>query len=195
MGVLEDKLSKINRTEPKGDLLNNSSDMFKLSKFFAEFSANEVSYKFKSFDINNNEDLMKSSKEDIYDTIPEESNIQKLRGWPKGYVSGENWNKVINLHSKVAQITKDIVSCECLIDKENQIFEVRNFTKEMFSHLDNLFEGKLILVSIKTKPGSSRIDIHNGDGLVDENLFNLEDEWKDLENSGLDKPLNKPLKF
>lgn len=193
MGVLEDRRSKVNPSEYKGEM-RSSLERFSLNDFSGVAKSYEMSYSFDSLDINN-EDLNKSTRKGTYLATLEESNNQKLKSWPKGFISAESWSKVTNLHSRIAQVTKSIVSCECLIDKENQIFEVRDFPKEMFTHFDSLFEGKLVLISLKTKPGSSRIDIHEGDGLVDKSLFDLEDEWKELENSDLGKPLDKPIKF
>ncbi len=107
-----------------------------------------------------------------------------------GFVSSEIWTKSFNLHARISKIAKTKVTCECVIDKENKLFESRTFPIILFDHLQNREIHHPVIVSIKTRPGSTRIDIRDGKNIVDLSIFDLSDGWKELYNSGLDKPLS-----
>jgi hypothetical protein len=108
----------------------------------------------------------------------------------QGFYSNEIWDKSFNLHARITRVLKDKITCECVIDKEKKIFETRTFPILLFEHLNNMQIHHPVIVSIKTKPGSTRIDIRDGKNIVDLSLFDLNDGWKQLVNSGLDKPLS-----
>ena len=149
---LEDKITETLHLNDLNDLVKSTSESYNpLGKILLHYNANSI-YSSSS--------VKESEGEKVHHGLGvEESKIQRFDIGQRGFISGETWNKVINLHSKIVQVTKESVSCECLIDKENQVFDTRTFPKELFSHLDTLAEGQLILINIKTKPGSSRIDI------------------------------------
>lgn len=108
----------------------------------------------------------------------------------QGFVGNEMWIKSFNIHARIAKVSKTKITCECVIDKENRLFESRTFPALLFEHLQNKEINHPIIVSIKTKPGSTRIDIRDGRNIVDPSIFELKDGWKELYNSGLDKPLS-----
>ncbi len=108
----------------------------------------------------------------------------------QGFVSHEIWSKSIYLFARITKVLKDRITCECVIDKENRLFETRSFPILLFEHLQNKEVNHPIIVSIKTRPGSTRIDIRDGQNIVDLSIFDLKDGWKELINSGLDKPLS-----
>lgn len=108
----------------------------------------------------------------------------------RGFISAENWTKSVNLQAQVILINKNQITCECLIDKENRKFETRVFSKELFLHLSNLNIKSFVLITIRTKPGSSRIDIFDGKHMVSEQIFKVQNSWNLLKNSGLDKPIS-----
>ncbi len=61
--------------------------------------------------------------------------------------------------------------------------EKRTFPRLIFDAVPNLKEGSLVIVGIKQKAGSIRIDIKNGKGIVDPRKFELEsliDSLKDF---------------
>jgi len=110
----------------------------------------------------------------------------------QGFISNEIWSKSFNLHARITKILKNRITCECVIDKENQLFETRSFPTLLFDHLPKKEINHPIIVSIKTRPGSTRIDIRDGRNIVDLSIFDLKAGWKELINSGLDKPLSLP---
>ena len=100
----------------------------------------------------------------------------------------ENWENVFNIPSRVASITKENIQCECLVDKESQVFETRSFPRVIFDDLIELKKNKTVLISIKSKKGSIRIDIIDGKGLVDESLFEIQDQWKRVKEQFKSQP-------
>lgn len=113
---------------------------------------------------------------------------ETLDGWEKkGFLLNERWDNIFNIQSRVIQISKNEIVCECIIDPETNHFEKRIFDRILFDNLPNLEVGTFVLLSIQTKKGSSRIDIYKGDGIVDKSKFNLLEQLKSLEGFGLDK--------
>lgn len=95
----------------------------------------------------------------------------------------ETWDSQIMLHAKVYAIDQQVVSCDCIIDEESRLMERRSFPRTLFDNLANLAEGSLVIVDIKQKAGSMRIDIKNGKGIVDAQKFEIEhliDSLKDF---------------
>ncbi len=109
----------------------------------------------------------------------------------EGFLSGEKWDKIYNIGARVIDILDKSVHCECIIDKENQFFQKRSFPLILFENISNMSVGKLILIKIKNKSGSIRIDIYDGENIVDKSAFDLNDRWALLENSGLDIPFDE----
>lgn len=107
-----------------------------------------------------------------------------------GFLSGEVWNKITNIPSRVVDIKQNFVYCECVTDRQNQVFETRIFDKSHFSHIENLIIGKPILIRTKEKPGAIRIDIIEGENLVDLRLFEVEDLLIELKDLDLGKPFS-----
>ncbi len=149
-------------------------------------------------------DTAKTTANDILTEVKEVSKKEELIEIPsnreislsdydfrlQGFVSNEIWNKSFNLHARITKVLKDKITCECVIDKENRLFETRSFPILLFEHLQKKEVNYPIIVSIKTRPGSTRIDIRDGKNIVDLSIFNLKDGWKELIKSGLDKPLS-----
>lgn len=108
----------------------------------------------------------------------------------RNVVLNEDWANVENIPSRIVRVTELAVICECILDSEQRVYEMYSFSLGLFDHLHPLDHHKLIMIKISTKPGSSRIDIFDGKGIVDSRLFDLHDEWLDLMDSELDKPFN-----
>ncbi|RIV42951.1 hypothetical protein [Flagellimonas pelagia] len=106
-----------------------------------------------------------------------------------GFKVEESWTNKISYQAKVIEIGLDYVICECLVDKEGREFEVREFGKVLFKHLEGLKENTPVMLVYKERPGSMRFDVYNGEYLVDMKLFELNDLYAGLENSELTKPI------
>jgi hypothetical protein len=113
----------------------------------------------------------------------------------RGFVLNENWKNTKNIESRILKADQNLVTCECVIDKENKIFETRVFPRELFGHIKKVTFGTLVMVVVKSKIGSSRIDIINGENMINKSTFDLVDDWESLKSSGLDNPLDAPIKL
>ena len=113
----------------------------------------------------------------------------------KGFIANEHWEKTLNISSRIASFNNDYVLCECLIDKENKIFEQRSFPRYLFNHIENIKSNPYVLLSIQSKTGSTRIDVIKGNNLVDKKAFELKDEWENLDGKSFNQPLDKPIQL
>lgn len=156
------------------------------SDFSSESLTDMLNDFFPDTDIESEKEEVKGEKLKIFET---ESTIYTEEFYRKGFISGESWDKTINIHSRILQVSKEFVTCECIIDKEEKIFQTRTFPAFLFSHIESLQSKKPILVKIRSKAGSSRVDIYDGKKLVDLTLFDLKDNWDLLNDSNLDSPL------
>lgn len=109
----------------------------------------------------------------------------------KEIILNENWNVNESIQGKILSIDENLVYVDCLMDLENKIFQSRSFPKELFTHLTNLKIQKPVLIKTKLKPGSIRIDIFPGDGIVDLKVFETEEKWKSLRGKNLGSKLNQ----
>ena len=106
------------------------------------------------------------------------------------FISGETWENTISLQARVLNSNSLFVTCECLVDKENEILELRDFPRILFALLD-LNSVEYVIIKLREKPGSSRIDIYEAKNMVDKSAFEIKDMWADLENSGVDQPIKQ----
>lgn len=111
------------------------------------------------------------------------------------FMAYENWDKTINVNSKIIQSSKDFVICECLVDKEHNIFEKMSFPRHLFNHIEDLKINPYVILTIQSKTGSTRIDVINGEKLVDKKVFELNEEWAELDDKDFNKPLDKPIRL
>lgn len=123
----------------------------------------------------------------IYNLQSEEFSISLSELQQRGFVTNESWESIEQIQAKIIQSNKEIVHCECLLDKETLFFQVRKFPISLFSHLE-LYNGKPIIIKIRNKAGASRMDILEGKGIVNTDLFDLNDSWEELRDSELDAP-------
>ena len=121
----------------------------------------------------------------------QEYSLTSLDFFQGGFTTLESWTKVESFQARIVEIDEVFIACECIIDKENQEFEVRDFRRVLFSHLGKLKEHMPLLLVFKERPGSARLDIFDGKDIVDNRLFEIEDYFQGLENSALTKPFNK----
>lgn len=111
------------------------------------------------------------------------------------FVTNENWDKTINVDSKIIYKDDNVVVCDCLVDKERNVFEKMSFPTNIFKHIVNISKSPYVILSIKSKTGSTRIDVVKGAELVDKKAFELREEWEKLDESDFNQPLDKPIKL
>lgn len=101
----------------------------------------------------------------------------------------EEWTKTFTYPAKIAKVAEDAIYCDLLINEETKDFSLRTFDPELFAHLEKPLDNKFVSITIRSKPGASRIDVFDGQGLVNKELFDLKDAWEGLRGQGLDDPL------
>lgn len=69
------------------------------------------------------------------------------------------WKNVDNISSRIIETYDDIVKMECLVDKENEEYEEREFQASFF-HGYKLDIGSLFLIRIFERPNEMRMEIH-----------------------------------
>ena len=98
-------------------------------------------------------------------------------------------NKTKTIMARIVSFNQEQVFVDCVINSESKIIEHRGFPIFLFEHLDEVTEKQPILIKIKMKSGSSKIEILPGKGIVDETLFEINEKWEQLRDSGLDEKL------
>ena len=101
----------------------------------------------------------------------------------------ERWTITQSIHGRVLAADSIYVYVDCLVDMENKIFEQRKFPVALFEHIDFQAFGVPVVINLKLKVGSSRIDVYSGRGIVDLALFDLNDKWESLRDAGLDNKI------
>lgn len=112
-----------------------------------------------------------------------------------GFISGEKWDKTITIQARVSKFNADFVECVCLLDKEEIHFDNMSFARSLFENIEHLEKKPYIILKIMSKPGSTRIDIHNGDKIVDKKFFELEEKGDDLNSSDFGTPLDTKIRI
>jgi len=80
------------------------------------------------------------------------------------------WKPVENISSRLIEFNDDFVVLECLIDREEQIYEEREFKSSLFTGY-NLDIGSLFFLRIWERPNEIRIEIHDDPELTLNNDF------------------------
>ncbi|WP_157976172.1 hypothetical protein [Lewinella sp. IMCC34191] len=110
-----------------------------------------------------------------------------------GYQVFEKWTVKLNFDAIVKDITRSTVTCRLLINAEDHAYEDRVFPSELFSAVNNLDIDSPIVIKIKSRPGSTRIDVFDGSGIVSLEQFAVVDNLEDLKGSNIDQPLNHEI--
>jgi hypothetical protein len=109
----------------------------------------------------------------------------------RNLILNENWDFSETIHSKVTNITEEVVELECLIDRKNSIIEQRRFPKILFEGLKKLEPSALIILKTKMKKGTYKLEVFAGDLIVKNESFDINDDWASLKNKGLDNKLTE----
>lgn len=109
----------------------------------------------------------------------------------KDVILNENWTQTETIQGKVIHFNEQEIFVDCLVDRENKIFQHRIFSKLLFENIVNLSANKPVIIKTRLKPGAVRVDVYSGDGIVNLELFELNENWDNLKNSGLDDKLNE----
>lgn len=81
-----------------------------------------------------------------------------------------SWRLAANISSKVLAEDEEYVLLECLIDKEERLYEEREFSKTLFEGF-NLKVGDLFKICIYKRQNQEMIEVKDGSLLVNEDDF------------------------
>ena len=138
-------------------------------------------------------DLLNPSEINSYENLSKEE--QKDQSNSLASVSRENiflhnWESIENVSARLIETRGEFVILECLIDKENNIYEERVFPKSLF--VDYSLEiGSLFYLRFFNRPHEMRLEVlDGGNGLVSEDDFPKINFVKKFKNSKLFKNVN-----
>lgn len=92
------------------------------------------------------------------------------------------WRNTENISSRVIEFDELTVVLECLIDKEDLIFEERVFKRSIFSHYE-LRLGKLFKLCMYERPGQVMMEIKDNPKLIQDEDFpkiTFRDKFKNI---------------
>ena len=113
----------------------------------------------------------------------------------KKFLASEPWDNRIFLQGQIVSVEKDYVDCDCLMNKKHLLFERRRFPRFLFEHITILEKEQYIYIKIYSKPGSSRIDVFEGEKLVNKEFFTTKSTIEKIEGLDFnDKPEDGPTK-
>lgn len=81
-----------------------------------------------------------------------------------------SWKLMANISSKVLAEDEEYVRLECLIDKEERLYEEREFSKTLFDGF-NFKVGSLFKICIHKRQNQEMIEIKDGSKLVNQDDF------------------------
>lgn len=141
-----------------------------------------------------------SEKEDIdsdsmikpYEFSPEDSGAflkNILRS--KDTILNENWEINENIQGKILNFDENEVYVDCIVDLEMNIIQSRKFPINLFMNLSKFDKNKPVLIKTRLKPGAIRIDVYPGEGIVNMDVFKINDKWDSLRGKNLDSKLTE----
>lgn len=92
----------------------------------------------------------------------------------------ETWKNVENFPARLIESYDNVVILECLVDKDNSLYDEREFSTTLFKGY-SLEIGSLFYLRIFERRNEIRMEIHNDPGLTFKNDFpkeNFEDKFK-----------------
>lgn len=112
-----------------------------------------------------------------------------LRG--KETILNENWVVNENIQGKILSFNENEVYVDCLIDPEKNVIQSRKFPITLFNNLTKIDKNKPVLIKTRLKPGAIRIDVYSGEGIVNLDVFEINDKWDSLRSKNLDSKLTE----
>jgi len=109
--------------------------------------------------------------------------------WERDVILNEKWDVSENVQGKVVSVNESGVYVDCLVDVELKTFQHRAFPINLFKHINGLSQDKMVIIKTRLKAGAIRVDVYNGEGIVNGKLFKQKDSWDSLVGSGLDEKL------
>ena len=98
----------------------------------------------------------------------------------------EGWKNIANISARLIDFFDKVVVLECLIDKDQSIYEEREFTATIFEDFE-LAIGKIFLLRFFSRRKEIKMEVHDEPGLVSKDDFPEKDFRLLFKNSKLFK--------
>ena len=135
-------------------------------------------------DIDNQISMFKSEAEDA-------SSFLENLFLGKRTILNENWVAEQAIQGIITCVDDQNVYVDCLIDFGNKVIQNRIFSRYLFENLLLIETKTPVIIKTRQKPGSIRIDVYPGKGIVDMDYFVTAKSWDSLKGKNLDKKLTK----
>jgi len=132
-----------------------------------------------------------NAKNELSSSLEDSGNFLKNFFLGKDVILNEKWDFTANIQGKIVHVNEEEVFVDCLLDIDKKIFEHRTFPIQLFTNLVEIVVNKTVLIKTKVKPGTIKIDVFPGDGIVKLEFFNQKNKWDILNGSELDNKLIK----
>lgn len=109
----------------------------------------------------------------------------------KERIQNENWDVNEIIQGKILSFDENEVYVDCLIDFEKNVIQSRKFPISLFNNLSKIDKNKPVLIKTKLKPGAIRIDVYSGEGIVNLEVFEMNEKWDSLRGKNLDSKLSE----
>ncbi|PSQ78156.1 MAG: hypothetical protein BRD37_03455 [Bacteroidetes bacterium QH_8_67_23] len=93
----------------------------------------------------------------------------------------------MSIDARILEVTDETVKLECLISKTKHEFQERVFPKALLEGVVDLEVGSYVLLRILQRPGKIAHVFHNGDGIVQKEVFEDTSRFDDLDDMDLDR--------
>ena len=98
----------------------------------------------------------------------------------------KNWKNVSNISARLVEVLSDTIILECLIDKENKIYEEREFQSKLFEGYE-LKVGSLFLLRLFERQNEMKLQVYNDPELTLVDDFPKLEYYKSFKDSKLFK--------
>jgi hypothetical protein len=162
--------------------------------FSKEIKLTEIATKpaltYKSFEVKDSENPIEWNLEKVSSTnMTFDLFESKLGNIKQGFesVQFQTWQLVANISSNVLYADDNVVGLECLLDKEEKVFEEREFSRKLFNGF-SVEPGTLFKVCLYERQNEERIEIKSGaNGLVQAEDFPKMDFYSKFKNLTLQR--------
>ena len=179
--ILEDLL--------ENDSVNESKSLIEIEDY------NFTEYTHKSFDFEFRDELLRNLFNSLDNNIPQRID---LTGNPTENLLSKSdtatqisdriviqgWKNVENISARLIEFSEDHVVLECLIDKENKIYEERMFRPSLFINY-KLVLGNLFYLRFFERPNEIKMEVHDDPSLTFSDDFPKLDFVAEFKNSKL----------
>lgn len=96
----------------------------------------------------------------------------------------ERWSHSADIPSVILEHTAQHVVLDCLVDKDNMIYQQRKLERRQLEGIVPIEVGSLVLIKQRGRPGRMQHDFENGSNIISSHYFDyVDDPFKDVDLS------------